>query len=92
MIVEPSAGDSLEDNLGSVGRIFCSASTMLCVPVSRSQAVDAALGAPAGEQTDPRGHRRGAGSPGSGAPPRHRSTTSTRPGREHAAIRRHGAR
>lgn len=49
MIVEPNAADHLEDNLSAVGRIFYSASTMLCIPNSRSQAVGLALGAQAGE-------------------------------------------
>ena len=49
MIVEPNAADRLEDNLNPIGRIFYSASTMLCVPGSRSQAVGLALGAQAGD-------------------------------------------
>jgi hypothetical protein len=47
--VEPSAGDRLEDNLGLVGRIFFSASTMICTPASRSQEGAACLGAQAGD-------------------------------------------
>ncbi len=49
MIVEPMAGDALEDNLNPVGRIYYAASTMVCVPTSLSQEVGAALGAQAGE-------------------------------------------
>jgi hypothetical protein len=49
MIVEPNAGDHLEDNLNPVGRIFYSASTLICTPSSRSQDVGLALGAQAGE-------------------------------------------
>ncbi len=49
MIVEPNAGDNLEDNLNPVGRIFYSASTLICIPNSRSQDVGLALGAQAGE-------------------------------------------
>ncbi|MDP9068196.1 MAG: methyltransferase domain-containing protein [Actinomycetota bacterium] len=49
MIVEPNAGDKIEDNLNPVGRIFYAASTLICLPVSRSQEVDLALGAQAGE-------------------------------------------
>jgi SAM-dependent methyltransferase len=49
MIVEPMAGDRLEDNLNPVGRIFYAGSTMVCVPTSLSQEVGAALGAQAGE-------------------------------------------
>jgi SAM-dependent methyltransferase len=49
MIVEPFANDHVEDNLNPVGRIFYSASTMICTPASRSQEVGLALGAQAGE-------------------------------------------
>ena len=49
MIVEPYANDKLEDNLNPVGRIFYSASTVLCVPASKDQEVGLALGAQAGE-------------------------------------------
>lgn len=49
MIVEPFAHDRLEDNLNPVGRIFYSASTMVCTPASRAQEVGLALGAQAGE-------------------------------------------
>lgn len=50
MIVEPYAGDRLEDNLTPVGRAFYSASTCLCVPASKDQEVGLALGAQAGEE------------------------------------------
>jgi SAM-dependent methyltransferase len=49
MIVEPMAGDRLEDNLNPVSRIYYGGSTMVCVPTSLSQEVGAALGAQAGE-------------------------------------------
>lgn len=49
LLVEPSAGDQLEDNLHLVGRIFYSASTMICTPASRSQVGAACLGAQAGD-------------------------------------------
>ncbi|HVG28260.1 MAG TPA: class I SAM-dependent methyltransferase [Pyrinomonadaceae bacterium] len=49
MIVEPFAGDRVEDNLNPVGRIYYSASTLLCTPASLSQEVGLALGAQAGE-------------------------------------------
>ena len=49
MIVEPMAGDRLEDNLNPVGRLYSAGSTMICVPTSLSQEVGAALGAQAGE-------------------------------------------
>ena len=49
MIVEPNAGDRLEDNLNPVGRVFYGASTLVCTPASRDQEVGLALGAQAGE-------------------------------------------
>jgi 2-polyprenyl-3-methyl-5-hydroxy-6-metoxy-1,4-benzoquinol methylase len=49
MIVEPMAGDRLEDNLNPIGRLYYGVSTMICVPTSLSQEVGAALGAQAGE-------------------------------------------
>jgi SAM-dependent methyltransferase len=49
MVVEPMAGDRLEDNLNPVGRIYYAGSTMICVPTSLSQEVGTALGAQAGE-------------------------------------------
>ena len=49
MIVEPMADGRLEGNLNPVGRLFYSASTMVCVPTSLSQEVGMALGAQAGE-------------------------------------------
>jgi len=49
MIVEPYAGDRLEDNLNPVGRVYYGASTLLCTPSSLSQEVGLALGAQAGE-------------------------------------------
>ena len=50
LVVEPFAGDAVEDNLNPVGRVFYAASTMLCTPASLSQDVGLALGAQAGEQ------------------------------------------
>jgi SAM-dependent methyltransferase len=50
LIVEPFAGDRLEDNLNPVGRVFYGASTLVCTPASRDQEVGLALGAQAGEQ------------------------------------------
>lgn len=49
MIVEPMAGDALQQNLNPVGRLFYAGSTMICIPTSLSQEVGAALGAQAGE-------------------------------------------
>jgi len=50
LIVEPSAGDRIEDNLNPVGAAYYAFSTLLCTPNSLSQDVGAALGAQAGEQ------------------------------------------
>jgi 2-polyprenyl-3-methyl-5-hydroxy-6-metoxy-1,4-benzoquinol methylase len=50
MVVEPFAGDSVEENLNPVGRVFYAGSTMLCTPASLSQEVGLALGAQAGQQ------------------------------------------
>jgi 2-polyprenyl-3-methyl-5-hydroxy-6-metoxy-1,4-benzoquinol methylase len=49
MIVEPHAGDRVEDNLNPVGRAYYAFSTLLCTPASLSQEVGLALGAQAGE-------------------------------------------
>lgn len=49
MIVEPFANDKTEDNLNPVGRVYYSASTLICTPASRSQEVGLGLGAQAGE-------------------------------------------
>jgi 2-polyprenyl-3-methyl-5-hydroxy-6-metoxy-1,4-benzoquinol methylase len=49
MIVEPKAGDRVEDNLNPVGRAYYGFSTLLCTPASLSQEVGLALGAQAGE-------------------------------------------
>jgi len=49
MVVEPFAGDNVEENLNPVGRIYYSASTLICTPASRAQEVGLALGAQAGE-------------------------------------------
>jgi hypothetical protein len=50
MIVEPFANDRVEDNLNPVGRIYYSASTMICTPCSLAQDVGLGLGAQAGEK------------------------------------------
>jgi SAM-dependent methyltransferase len=49
MIVEPVAGDSVEQNLNPVGRAYYAFSTFLCTPSSLSQETGLALGAQAGE-------------------------------------------
>lgn len=50
MIVEPFAGDSIAANLNPIGRLYYSASTIICVPASLSQEVALGLGAQAGEK------------------------------------------
>jgi SAM-dependent methyltransferase len=49
LIVEPFAGDRLEDNINPIGRIFYSASAFICTPASRAQKGARCLGAQAGE-------------------------------------------
>jgi SAM-dependent methyltransferase len=48
MVVEPFAGDAVADNLGPVARAYYAASTVLCVPHSRSEDGGLGLGAQAG--------------------------------------------
>jgi SAM-dependent methyltransferase len=49
MLVEPFAGNRIEDNLNPVGRMYYGFSTLLCTPGSLSQAGRAGLGTQAGE-------------------------------------------
>jgi 2-polyprenyl-3-methyl-5-hydroxy-6-metoxy-1,4-benzoquinol methylase len=49
MIVEPFAGDRLDENLNPVGRVYYAASALICVPVSLARR-GPALGAQAGEK------------------------------------------
>jgi SAM-dependent methyltransferase len=49
MIVEPYAGDRVEENLNPIGRAYYAGSTLICTPCSLSQEVGLALGAQAGE-------------------------------------------
>jgi 2-polyprenyl-3-methyl-5-hydroxy-6-metoxy-1,4-benzoquinol methylase len=49
MIVEPNAGDRVEENFNPIGRAYYAFSTLLCTPASLSQEVGLALGAQAGE-------------------------------------------
>ncbi|MBI2684270.1 MAG: class I SAM-dependent methyltransferase [Actinobacteria bacterium] len=49
MIVEPLAGNRVEENLHPIGRLYYSVSTLVCTPASLSQPGRAALGAQAGE-------------------------------------------
>ncbi|GAA3201465.1 class I SAM-dependent methyltransferase [Microbacterium terregens] len=48
MVIEPMAGDHVEDNFNTVGRVYYGFSTLLCTPASLSQDVGLALGAQAG--------------------------------------------
>jgi len=49
MLVEPIAGDNLQDNLNPVGRVYYGASSLICVPISLARK-GPALGAQAGEK------------------------------------------
>jgi SAM-dependent methyltransferase len=49
MLVEPYAGDALEENLTPVGRTFYGLSTVICTPASLAQPVGRGLGAQAGQ-------------------------------------------
>jgi SAM-dependent methyltransferase len=49
LMVEPFAGDRVEDNINPVGRMYYAASTGICTPNSLSQEVGLGLGAQAGE-------------------------------------------
>lgn len=49
LLVEPFAGDRVEDNLNPVGRAFYGFSTVICTMASKAQEVGLALGAQAGE-------------------------------------------
>jgi SAM-dependent methyltransferase len=49
LLVEPFAGDTLEENLTPVGRVFYGLSTVICTPASLAQPVGLGLGAQAGE-------------------------------------------
>jgi SAM-dependent methyltransferase len=49
LLVEPNAGDALEQNLNPVGRAFYGLSTVICTPGSLAQEVGLGLGAQAGE-------------------------------------------
>lgn len=49
MLIEPLAGDRVEDNRTLVGRLFYSASTLVCTPNGIAQGNKPVLGAQAGE-------------------------------------------
>lgn len=48
LVVEPMAGDHVQDNLNPVGRAYYGFSTLLCTPASLAQEVGLALGTQAG--------------------------------------------
>ncbi|MGJ8681823.1 class I SAM-dependent methyltransferase [Paraglaciecola sp.] len=50
LLVEPAAGNGVEDNINPVSRLYYAASTAVCTPCSLSQDVGLALGAQAGHQ------------------------------------------
>jgi SAM-dependent methyltransferase len=50
MLVEPRAGDAVEENLNPIGRVYYGLSTVICTPGSLAQDVGLALGAQAGER------------------------------------------
>ena len=82
MIVEPAAGDRVEDNLNPIGRAYYGFSTLLCTPASLSQDVGLALGAQAGEARLREVVTARRASPASAAPPRRRSTSCWRSGHD----------
>jgi SAM-dependent methyltransferase len=49
LLVEPAAGNAIEDNINPISRLYYAASTAVCTPCSLSQDVGLALGAQAGE-------------------------------------------
>jgi len=49
LLVEPFANDRVEDNINPVGRLYYTASTVICVPHSMTEEPRTALGAQAGE-------------------------------------------
>jgi SAM-dependent methyltransferase len=48
LVIEPAAGDRIEDNLNPVGRIYYGMSTLVCTPGSLSQPGAAGIGTQAG--------------------------------------------
>ncbi|HEY5788224.1 MAG TPA: class I SAM-dependent methyltransferase [Microlunatus sp.] len=50
LLVEPNAGDTIEENLTPIGRAYYGLSTVICTPASLAQEVGVGLGAQAGER------------------------------------------
>ena len=74
MIVEPFAGDRVEDNLNPVGRVFYGASTMICTPGVARPGGRARARRAGRRGTPARGDQARAASATFAAPPRRRST------------------
>jgi hypothetical protein len=90
MIVEPIAGDRVEDNLNPVGRLFYGFSTLLCTPASLSQDVGLALGAQAGESRTAAHDQAQSRSPPGGPPSRRTQATTDPAATRHLARRARG--
>ena len=82
MIVEPAAGDRVEDNLNPVGRAYYGFSTLLCTPASLSQERRAGARRPGRARRGSATSSPPPGSPASAAPPRRRSTSCSRRARD----------
>ena len=78
MIVEPAAGDRLEENLNPVSRVFYALSTAVCVPSALSQTGGESLGAQAGPAA-PEAVVTGSGFSSFRIGQKHRSTSWSRP-------------
>ncbi len=50
LLVEPAAGNAIEENINPISRLYYAASTAVCTPCSLSQNVGLALGAQAGQR------------------------------------------
>ena len=90
MVVEPIAGDRVEQNLNPVGRAYYAFSTMLCTPSSLAQEVGLALGHRPARLASATWPPR-PGSPASAESRRRRSTRSTRSDRSASPGRRRSA-
>ena len=89
LLVEPFAGDRVEENLNPIGRFYYGMSTLVCTPGSLSQPGRAGLGTQAGEAALARCCSAG----GFGTrPPRRRDAAEPRPRGAAALIRPPGAR
>ena len=80
LLVEPYAGDRVEDNLNPVGRFYYGMSTLVCTPGSLSQPGRAGARHPGRRGAPARGAAGRRLRARSAAPPRRRSTSSSRRG------------